>query len=359
MKLTRDTYRLIVRLVAGAAAALLLTGAVALSGGMTEGRSTEGLFYRLTALHPDGVVMTVNHDEVTVEEYLYWLSYFCDYYSTYLGYMGITDLDAVITGGVTAGDYLADQAEAQTRAMIVQNAVIRGWADEAGVTLTEADAADLAAQRAETVASLGGEEAFADYLAGIGISEDFVNQVLSHSYLLNHLIEVYTAPGGALRPDDETLLAWAAEHGAVTAKLLTVMSDGETAAAELARAYADRIAQAEDTAAAFDAVAAELGQDSTPMLYRRHEDGDALAASLSALGEGAFSGVVEDGDTCYLALRTAMDMDELANQVFDETAERRIDSAVVGYNDELLAQVDTVAFYRGLLDSRAAAQGGE
>ena len=343
MQLTRDTYNLIVRLVAGVAAALLLTGAVAMSGGMTKGRSTEGRFYQLTALHPDGVVMTVNQDNITVEEYLYWLSYFCDYHSTYLGYMGITDLDTVITDGVTAGDYLADQAEEQTRAMIVQNAVIRGWADEVGITLTEADVADLEAQRAETVASLGGEEAFAQYLESIGISE-------------NHLIDAYTAEGGTLRPSDEALLAEAAEHGAVTAKILVVQSDGVSAARELADAYAERIAQAADAAAEFDAVAAELGQDSAPMLYHSHDSGDVLAASLSVLNEGDFSGVIGDGDTYYLAIRTAMDMDELANLVFDEMAEERIDSAVVGYNDELLSQVDTLAFYRGLMDSRDAAQ---
>ena len=135
-----------------------------------------------------------------------------------------------------------------------------------------------------------------------------------------------------------------------------VQSDGETAARELADAYAQRIAQAEDVTAEFDAVAAELGQDSAPMLYHSHEAGDVLAASLSALREGDFSGVIDGGDTCYLAIRTAMDMDELANLVFDEMAEERIDSAVVGYNDELLSQVDTLAFYQGLLDSRAAAQ---
>lgn len=356
MKLTRDTYNLIVRLIAGVAAALLLTGAVAMSGGMTEGRSTEGLFYQLTALHPDGVVMTVNQDDVTVEEYLYWLSYFCDYQSSYLEYAGVSGLSTPLSEDMTAGDFVAAQAEEQTRAMIVQNAVIRGWADQVGITLTEADVADLEAQRAETVASLGGEEAFANYLAGIGISENFVNQILSHSYLLNHLIDAYTAPDGALRPDDDTLLAEAAEHGVATAKILVVQSDGETAARELADAYAQRIAQAEDVTAEFDAVAAELGQDSAPMLYHSHDSGDVLAASLSVLNEGDFSGVIGDGDTYYLAIRTAMDMDELANLVFDEMAEERIDSAVVGYNDELLSQVDTLAFYQGILDNRAAAQ---
>lgn len=356
MKLTRDTYNLIVRLIAGVAAALLLSGAVAMSGGMTEGRSTQGLFYRLTALHPDGVVMTVNQDDVTVEEYLYWLSYFCDYQSSYLSYMGVTDLSTSLSEDMTAGDYVAAQAEEQTRAMIVQNAVIRGWADQVGITLTEADLADLEAQRAETVASLGGEEAFAAYLEGIGISEGFVNQILSHSYLLNHLIAAYTAPEGALRPSEEELLAEAAEHGVTTAKILVVQSDGVSSARELADAYADRIAQAEDVTAEFDAVAAELGQDSAPMLYHSHEAGDVLAASLSVLNEGDFSGVIGDGDTYYLAIRTAMDMDELANLVFDEMAEERIDSAVVDYNEDLLSQVDTLAFYQGLLDSRAAAQ---
>lgn len=359
MKLTRNSYNLLIRFLAGLAAALLLAGGVALSGGMSGGRSTQGLYYQVSGLHPDGVIMTVNNSKITAEEYLYWINYFCDYNSSYLSYMGITDLDGELSQGMTAGQYIAQQSREQAEAMVIQNAVIKGWAEEVGITLTEEDLADMADQRAEAVASLGGEEAFTAYLKNLGITEDLITEITSYGYLVQHLSDLYIAPGGALRPSDEELLAEAAEHGVTTARILVISNEADTSATELARQYADRIAQAENLEAEFDAVAEELGQAPDFTLYHSHDEDDALSAALLALEDGQFTGVVESGDVCYLAIRTPMDMDGLANLVFNEAAEARIENAVVSYNDELLNALDVEGFYKSLVAARTADANGQ
>lgn len=354
MKLTRNNFNLLIRFIAGLAAALLLAGGVALTGGMSLGRSTKGLYYQVSGLHPDGEVMTVNNNKVTVQEYLYWINYFCDYNSSYLSYMGIDDLDTPLSDDMTAGQYVAQQAQEQAQAMVIQNAVITGWAKELGVTLTDDDLADIARQRAGAVESMGSEEAFAAYLENLGISEELVTEITSYGYLVQHISEAYTAPDGAMRPDDETLLAEADEHGVATAKILTVTNTEDASAVELAQQYADRILSADDPAAEFEALAHELEQSSDPVLYHSHDERDALSDALLALEEGQFSGAVESGDVCYLAIRTPMDMDGLAELMFNEEAEQRIENAVVSYNDALLSTLDVATFYKDLVAARTA-----
>ena len=56
-----------------------------------------------------------------------------------MSYYGITDLSMELGEGYTAADYVANQAESQ----VVQQAVIRKWAKDVGVTLTEEDQAVL------------------------------------------------------------------------------------------------------------------------------------------------------------------------------------------------------------------------
>lgn len=344
---------LLIRFIAGLAAALILAGGVALSSGMSGGSSTKGIYYQLSGLHPDGTAMTVNNTKVTVEEYLYWINYFCDYNSSYLSYMGITDLDSELTEGLTAIDYVAEQARQQAEDMCVQNVIIKTWTKEAGITLTDKDLADLEQQKNQAIESLGGEEAFNAYLQNLGITEELVTEISSYSYLVEHLSDAYCNKDGALRPDDDALLAGAAEHGVVTVKLLVISNAADASATELAQQYAERIAAADDHSAEFDALAEDLGQDATPALYHSHDEGDILSKALLALEEGQFSGVVEDGDVCYLAIRTPMDMDALAELLFEEEAGERIEGAVVSYNDELLDTLDVAAFYRGLTASRS------
>ena len=83
--------------------------------------------------------------------YTHLLAYDCEYLSTY-----VPDVDwsAELTEGLSYGDY----AKTDTLETVKLYSVVRAWAEEAGVPLTEEDQAALDAQRLEYVTYYGSEE---------------------------------------------------------------------------------------------------------------------------------------------------------------------------------------------------------
>ena len=166
-----------IRFLAGALVSVMLVGAFALTGGMKGGKSTEGLLYQASGLHPDGEMLVVDGQIVTCEEYLYWVDYVCTYLASQL-----PDVDwnaAVSEGGITYGDY----AQTDTLETVKLYSVVRAWAEEAGITLTDEDQEALDAQRLEYVTYYGGEEAYQRQLAIQGISEEAYDHIRETSYL--------------------------------------------------------------------------------------------------------------------------------------------------------------------------------
>ena len=96
------------------------------------------------------------------------------------------------TEGYTAADYVREQAESQA----VQQAVIRKWAKDVNVTLTEEDQAALQAQKDAYGADL--EKA----LKLNGISEAQYDQLMNTSALYNRLYAAYCGADGEMRPSD-------------------------------------------------------------------------------------------------------------------------------------------------------------
>ncbi len=154
-----------IRFLAGVIASAVLVGAFALTGGMKSGKRTDGLMYQASGLHPDGELMSINGQVVSCEEYLYWLAQDCEYLA---GQVEGLDWNAAVTEGMTFAEYAkADAAEA-----VKQHAVVRAWAQEAGITLTDEDKAEMAAQREQYVTYYGSEEAYLRQLELVGISEE-------------------------------------------------------------------------------------------------------------------------------------------------------------------------------------------
>ena len=67
-----------IRFLAGVLVSVALVGAFAVTGGMKGGRSTNGLLYQASGLHPDGEMLAISGQTVTCEEYLFWLGMVCD-----------------------------------------------------------------------------------------------------------------------------------------------------------------------------------------------------------------------------------------------------------------------------------------
>ncbi len=191
----KETFNLLTRFIAGVAASLVLVGATAIAGEkMNEGRT--GPFYQASGLKITDTMLTVDGVAVTVEEYLYDLTYQCNAAVS----SGVSDLDMVLGEGVTAADYVKELAAYS----ITNSVVIESWAAEVGLALTAEDTAEMNAQLDSV-----------DYAAA-GISRQFLETQLRRSYLAGHIVNAYTTEGGALYPTAEAIeaaMAAGADHG--------------------------------------------------------------------------------------------------------------------------------------------------
>lgn len=185
--------KLIIRALAGLLASVLLVAGVALVGNMPNGKRTDGIFYQASGIHPDAALMTVNKRSVSAEEYLYWLAYDCDYLSSY---MGSVDFDAAVSGGLTYGQYAMEDAQRT----VVLYAVVRQWAQEAGITLSEESQAQLDAQRQQYVTYYGGEEGYAKQLELMGLTDEGFQQINQVYFLYSELYKAYCTPAVPCAP---------------------------------------------------------------------------------------------------------------------------------------------------------------
>ena len=184
-----------IRFLAGVLVSVALVGAFAVTGGMKGGRSTNGLLYQASGLHPDGEMLAISGQTVTCEEYLFWLGMVCD---NVTASMPDVDWSAAVTGdGMTFAEYAKTDAVEAAK----QHAVVRAWAQQAGVALSDASTLELDAQRQQYVAYYGSEEAYLQQLALMGISEEAYDRILEDQYLYRDLYQAFCTPGSSLYAD--------------------------------------------------------------------------------------------------------------------------------------------------------------
>lgn len=343
-----------IRFLAGVIASAVLVGAFALTGGMKSGKRTDGLMYQASGLHPDGELMSINGQVVSCEEYLYWLAQDCEYLA---GQVEGLDWNAAVTEGMTFAEYAkADAAEA-----VKQHAVVRAWAQEAGITLTDEDKAEMAAQREQYVTYYGSEEAYLRQLELVGISEETLELTQAGQYLYRDLYEAFSTPGSGLYPDEATLADYAAAQKYMGVYVVTVDDDKD--AEGVARELLARWQAAEDKEREYAAICEELGQEIGSAVTLAAVEGDPLSSAIEALEVGGMDAVIdpyEDG-TCYVVMRTETDMSAVAQTYFDVLWEQRLESAVVVTNSKLYDAIDAGTFYQALAQLRAdmAAENGD
>lgn len=335
-----------IRFLAGALVSVMLVGAFALTGGMKGGKSTEGLLYQASGLHPDGEMLVVDGQIVTCEEYLYWVDYVCTYLASQL-----PDVDwnaAVSEGGITYGDYVKLEAVNAAKRF----AVTRAWAEQAGIALTDGDMAALALQRQELV-SLYGEEGYQQQLALMGIGEETFDSMLATQYLNSSLQAAY-GPGGSLY-DEDAVRAYAQEQGYASVYVLTLTGENaETMAADLL----ERWQTAEDKAAEYAAMCEELQQEAVGAVTLAAAEGDPLSDAIMALELEELTAAIDPyGDgSCYVILRTDLDLSVAADAYFQQVQSDRLANASVVSNAKLYSSLDVGAFYDRMTELRAEMQ---
>ena len=343
-----------IRFLAGMIASAVLVGAFALTGGMKSGKRTDGLMYQASGLHPDGELMSINGQVVSCEEYLYWLAQDCEYLASQVEGL---DWNAAVTEGMTFAEYAkADAAEA-----VKQHAVVRAWAQEAGITLTDEDKAEMAAQRKQYVTYYGSEEAYLRQLELVGISEETLELTQAGQYLYRDLYEAFSTPGSGLYPHEATLADYAAAQKYMGVYVVTVDDDKD--AEGVARDLLARWQAAEDKESEYAAICEELGQEIGSAVTLAAVEGDPLSSAIEALEVGGMDAIIdpyEDG-TCYVVMRTETDMSAVAQTYFDVLWEQRLESAVVVTNSKLYDAIDAGTFYQALAQLRAdmAAENGD
>lgn len=329
----KETFNLVIRFMVGLAASLLLCAGMIMTGKLG---SSKPLIQQASGLKGDEVIMTVDGESVEAWEYLYMAGYSAQN----LSYYGITDLSMELSEDYTAADYVAAQAESQ----VVQQAAIRKWAADLGITLTEEDQAELQAQK----------EAYGDELELIlklnGLTEEQFDQLMSTSLLYNSLYAAYCDEGGAQRPATDALMAEAEEHGLMSADVLSVsvadMDEAEKAEVKaLLEGYSSQLAAAGDRVAAFAQLEVDARIAATSNVTYDGCEETVLNTALAVLGENELSGVIEDDGYYYVAVRRAIDLDSVASVFFSEEATSRMTDAQVEYVDSVYGSVDLAAYY--------------
>lgn len=366
MKKKNTNYKLFLRLIAGIAVSLVLvaatviltqgdTGSVNIGGNAAD--SDVSLYKRTAGVEPTDIVMTVDGQDVSAEDYLYWLSYYCDYYSEYLNYMDVSNWDTPLSEGGTVGEYIAQQSEMQAQSILTQYAVIDNWANEIGITLTEDDMADIQAQRADSIAQLGSEEAYLQWLDTLGISDEFITRSLAHSYLTNHLYDTYCDANSTLHPDKKTLKDYTDAKEYLAASILfvdtTEMDDAEKSAVlKTMKGYAATLQKSKDIDKTFGEIAAELGAEDTITTFTPDEVEEKVTIGVKRLYMNTASNVITTDSGYYVLVRRFPGEDRIIRDMLNEEFAQRCANAQISYNDEIYSTIDTLSFYKNLLETR-------
>ena len=216
------------------------------------------------AYDPDTVVATINGQDVTWEEYHYWLYYFVQYVQM------LALQNGAVLSSWDAYELSADNTNAEVILLNAQDSVLQyhameSLAEELGITLDADDEAELTAIFEEEADAYAGDgdgvctedeaAAFEDYLAEEFVSREFFDYMNSMGLLSEKAFMTLYGEMGEKYPDAD-ILAFADEVGVVAAKhilLLTVdMTTGEALSDD---EIAEKRALADDLYAQLAAVA--------------------------------------------------------------------------------------------------------
>lgn len=340
--------------------ALCLCLALLLSACGTSAAGEGGLLSRASGIADDEVLLTVDGREVPAWRYLYWLTSVCDQIRTAWNESGRT-LDWQQT---LSGEPLADYARRKALENTALYATVETLAEDNGITLSEEDQAQLDEEWQEKVTEYGGEEAYLEALARMGLGKEEALSLSEDACLYRKLLTLAADPASALYVTEEALKEFTAGREYLAASCILVSTAGvaaedtETLAAQKSRAETlfSQINSAADGAVTF----AQLAQtdNDAPAQPGTFAAGDgtlpqAAEEALRALEVGQWSGVVETEEGYYLLLRQETDSSVIRADCFDQTLLAAAQEAETK-PDAKLETLSVPAFYDAVCREREA-----
>ena len=208
----------------------------------SDGSTKSGLCYETTGVCPDAIVASVDGIGVPADLYFYALCYESSNMDQMLRYYTGSGIDWEME--LDAEQSIKDMVKDGAKEILRQQIGIEAMAKQYGVTLSDAELDALAEIHAQTVETVGGEEAYLAEIDKMGLREETYDRLLSSSYLYGSLGVLYDTPGSALYADTAALMRYAAGQGYITADHILIKTvddqmqplDDETIAAQKALA---------------------------------------------------------------------------------------------------------------------------
>ncbi len=291
----------------------------------------------------DAVLLTVDGEPVTAQEYLYWLGSMTSYYQMMSSYSGTElDLSQAVEGGGTWDSQLKDVA-CQNAALL---ALTPSLAKEYGVSLDQAELDELAENRLANILAAGGEERYAYQMQAIGIDDDAAYD-LDKTMALFSKVQTEAMERTAATLTAEDVAQYVQESDLLRAKHILIFTSDQTTGEPLDEAgKAEKLAQAEDLLAQlradpsqFDALMAEHSEDpgsaTSPdgYLFSAGQMVEPFEDATRTLEYGEISDVVESEFGYHIILRLDPDCEEvrqsLAQERFNDMVQARVENAKV------------------------------
>lgn len=334
------------------------------------------IFYDITGIPHDKIVMTVGDIQVPAELYFYWVCYVCsslEYnimseYSNYGMYGNCIDRETMTVDWTSnyANMPLMEYALAQAEETIKYYMSIEELAAEKNAGLNTANQVDMENNYRNAVAEMGGGDEFENYLKMLGITRENFDRISAASYLYMNLLDMVFQEGSDLYLEDEdyNLYATYADHILIATQ---DMKNGEQLTQQkmvekyqIADDLLQQIRAAEDPIAKFEELANEYSEDPgresnpTGYIYTAGAMVAEFEEAAAMLKPGEISEPIQSDYGWHIILRRdlveALKADEsrkveVAREYLNQLLVRRRSNSEVIY-DDCLKDVDWTTFYK-------------